>query len=59
MALPTALIAAPMNSGRFSAAQSRERTATAADPWKWGIDLPGEELVGRQRGLAVGPLVAP
>ena len=37
MALPTALIAAPMNCGRFAAAQSRERTARSADPWNAGI----------------------
>ena len=32
-----ALIAAPMNVGRFSAAQSRERVVLSTEPWKRGI----------------------
>ena len=53
MAPPTA----PMNSGRFSAAQSRDASSEPSVPLEVGHDLAGEQLVGVQGGLPVGPFV--
>ena len=54
----TALPAAPMNSGRFSAAQSRLDVSDSERPLEAGRHVAGDELVGVPGGCGVGPLVA-
>ncbi len=54
----TALPAAPMNSGRFSAAQSRLEVNDSEEAWNRGAYVAGKELVGMAGRRGVGPLVA-
>ena len=54
----TALPAAPMNSGRFSAAQSRLEVSESRRVLEARRHVAGDELVGVAGGRGVGPLVA-